>query len=88
MRKILRYGLPLLATTALWTSSALCDGGPKPPEQPKAKTIKELVDRYDSSSCLECHDKAHKEWANSLHSRSILGTGRTAPTFVTSLEVG
>lgn len=88
MRKILRIGLPLLATTALWTATAYCEGGPKPPEQPKAKTIKELVDRYDSSSCLECHEETHNQWSNSLHSRSMLGTGRTAPTIITAMEVG
>lgn len=88
MRKIVKIGVPLLAATALWTSSAYCDGGPKPKEMPKAKSIKELVERYDSSSCVECHQEAHDQWANSLHSRSILGTGRTAPTFITAMEVG
>lgn len=88
MRKILRIGLPLLAVTALWTATAYCEGGPKPAEQPKAKTIKELVERYDSSSCVECHEEAHGQWENSLHSRSMLGTGRTAPTIITAMEVG
>lgn len=88
MRKMLRIGLPLLATTALWTSTAYCEGGPRPPELPKAKTIQELVARYDSGSCIECHEETHKQWANSLHSHSILGSPRTAPTIITAIEVG
>ena len=58
---------------------------------PKAKTIAELVKMYDSSSCLECHDKAHDEWQKSLHARSIFGdenVGRTAATFKTTIENG
>jgi hypothetical protein len=88
MKKAIKVGLSLFAATALWTTAGLCDGGPKPPEQKKAKTIKELVARYDSSGCIECHEEIHDQWANSLHSHSILGTPRTAPTIITAIEVG
>lgn len=56
--------------------------------QPKANSIAELVARYDSSSCIGCHQQAHDEWAKSLHARSIFGTGRTAATFKTTIVNG
>jgi hypothetical protein len=54
----------------------------------KARTIAELVARYDSSSCVECHQDVHDQWARSVHSRSIFGTGRTAATFRTAVHNG
>ncbi len=48
----------------------------------------ELAARYDSSSCKECHEEIYEEWENSLHARSLYGTGRTAPTIITSIEKG
>lgn len=56
--------------------------------QPKANSIAELAARYDSSSCVGCHQQAHDEWAKSLHARSIFGTGRTAATFKTAIVNG
>ncbi len=57
-------------------------------ELPKAKTMAELAARYDSSSCKECHEEIYEQWENSLHARSLFGTGRTAPTIITSIEKG
>ena len=54
----------------------------------KAKTIAELAKMYDSSSCVECHQEQHDQSQKSIHSRSIYGTGRTALTFITSIENG
>jgi len=54
----------------------------------KAKTIAELVARYDSESCIECHEEAHEQWSESAHSRSLFGTGRTALTFRTAILNG
>ena len=56
--------------------------------QSKANSIAELAARYDSSSCIGCHQQAHDEWAKSLHARSIFGTGRTAATFKTTIING
>lgn len=56
--------------------------------RPKARTIAELVARYDSTSCVECHQEVHDEWSRSLHARSIFGTGRTAATFLTTIRNG
>lgn len=56
--------------------------------RPKANTIADLAARYDSSSCVECHQDVHDEWAQSLHARSIFGTGRTAATFNTAITNG
>ncbi len=88
MKKVVKIGLSLFAMTALCASGAQAAGGPKPAEMPKAKTIKELAARYDSSGCMECHEDNHDEWSDSLHSRSILGTPRTAPTILTAIEKG
>jgi hypothetical protein len=56
--------------------------------QPKANSIAELAARYDSSSCVGCHQDAHDQWSKSLHARSIFGTGRTAATFKTAIING
>jgi hypothetical protein len=56
--------------------------------RPKATSIAELAARYDSRPCLECHGAIHKEWAQSLHSHSLFGTGRTAATLKTTILNG
>lgn len=58
------------------------------PTPGKARSIAELAARYDSSSCVECHQDAHDQWARSVHSRSIFGTGRTAATLMTAIKNG
>lgn len=88
MKKVLVTGLSCLLISFLPAATVLAAGGPKPEPLPKAKTIKELAARYDSSGCMECHEEIHEEWANSLHSRSILGSPRTAPTILTSIDIG
>ncbi len=88
MRKAFVAWLGCIAMTATMAVSANAAGGPKPEPLPKAKTIKELAERYDSSRCMECHEEAHEEWSNSLHAKSILGTPRTAPTIITAVEKG
>jgi hypothetical protein len=54
----------------------------------KATTLQELIAMYDSSSCIECHQEIHDDWAESAHSRSVYGTGRTAATFRTAFTNG
>ena len=44
----------------------------------KAKTIDELAQMYDVSSCKQCHPKIYEEWEKSIHSHSLIGTGSTA----------
>ena len=88
MRKTVVAWLGCFALTATMALYAHGAGGPKPEPLPKAKTIKELAERYDSSKCLECHEEAHEQWSNSLHSKSILGSPRTAPTIITAIEKG
>ncbi len=76
-------------TACLFVSfSAYGAGGPKTEPLPKAKTIAELAERYDSSGCADCHEDVHDEWSESLHSKSILGTPRTAPTIITAIDKG
>ncbi len=57
-------------------------------ETKKATTIDELAKRYDSTGCKQCHEGIYNEWEQSIHSRSIFGTGRTAATIKTTGSVG
>jgi len=86
---------PTAVLALLVTGSMLCWAAPPGvgrdqtlAAQPKANSIAELAARYDSSSCIECHQQAHDEWAKSIHARSIFGTGRTALTFKTAIVNG
>lgn len=52
----------------------------------KAKTIDELVKRYDSSSCKQCHAETHGQWEKSHHYKTLIGTkGRTTSTWTAYL---
>lgn len=88
MRKVLPAVLMCVSLTFTFAGYCFGDGGPEPPPLPKAKTIKELAERYDSSRCMDCHEDIYDEWANSLHSHSVLGSPRTAPTIITAIEKG
>jgi hypothetical protein len=88
MRKHLTIAFVCLSACMLISFSALGAGGPKPQPLPKAKTIAELAERYDSSVCADCHEDTHDEWSESLHAKSILGSPRTAPTIITAIDKG
>lgn len=88
MRKSSLIALVCFAACGLIAFNVSGAGGPKPSPPPKAKTIAELAARYDSSGCMECHEDIHDEWSESLHSKSILGSPRTAPTIITAIEKG
>jgi hypothetical protein len=88
MKKFFGAGLLCCSLVLLLAVNGYSEGGAKPKPPPKAKTIKELAARYDSGKCLECHEEVHEQWSNSLHSRSILGSPRTAPTIVTAVDKG
>jgi hypothetical protein len=89
---------PLIVSTAVAALLAVAAAVPAAPPgpgrertiaaQPKAKTIAELAARYDSKACAECHEDAHEQWSNSVHARSIFGTGRIASTFKTTVLNG
>jgi hypothetical protein len=57
-------------------------------EQKKAKSIDELAKMYDSSGCKQCHEGIYSDWEQSLHAKSMFGTGRTAATIKTTVSVG
>ena len=78
----------LSAAVAAATAGAAPAKSRAPAAAGKATTLAELAARYDSSSCVECHQEAHDQWARSVHSRSIFGTGRTAATFMTAIRNG
>jgi hypothetical protein len=94
MTTLPRKGLvPALAGVAVLLLAGAVSSAPAPrtraPAAPaKADSIAELVARYDSTSCVECHEDAHDQWARSVHARSIFGTGRTAATFMTAIRNG
>ncbi len=89
LRTITLAGLMLLTGVATALASPAGIGRDQTiAAQPKANSIAELAARYDSSSCVGCHQQAHDEWAKSLHARSIFGTGRTAATFKTAIVNG
>jgi nitrate/TMAO reductase-like tetraheme cytochrome c subunit len=90
-----KFVLPLLSclavavlATAVWAAPVGIGRDKTLAAQPKANSIAELAARYDSKSCVDCHQQAHDEWAKSLHARSIFGTGRTAATFKTAIING
>jgi hypothetical protein len=39
----------------------------------KASTLDELIKMFDSSSCMECHDKIYEQWQKSHHARPLIG---------------
>jgi hypothetical protein len=88
MKNTFTTALACIVACTLLTLNAYGEGGPKQDPLPKAKTIAELAERYDSSRCIDCHEEAHDEWSESLHSKSILGSPRTAPTIITTIEKG
>lgn len=88
MKNAFKVVLACIAACTLVSFTAYGAGGPKPEPLPKAKTIAELAERYDSSRCADCHEEAHEEWSESLHAKSILGSPRTAPTIITAIEKG
>ncbi len=96
MKRMLSARLTLLAAAWAFAGGAAAvaasPGGPEAgmiaAKKGKAKTIAELVAMYDSSSCIECHQDIHDDWAKSIHSRSIYGSGRTAATFRTTVVNG
>ncbi len=52
----------------------------------KARTVKELVQRYDSSGCKTCHAEIFGQWEKSHHHKTLIGTkGRTASTWAAYL---
>jgi hypothetical protein len=57
-------------------------------ETKKATSIDELAAMYDSTGCKTCHEDIYKEWEQSIHAKSIYGTGRTAATIKTTVTVG
>jgi len=70
------------------TLAAILQSGVYAAEMKKATSIDELARMYDSTGCKSCHETIYQEWEQSIHSRSIFGTGRTAATIKTTVAVG
>lgn len=57
------------AALLLWGAGlAWSGGGP-----PRAKSLAELLERYDSKRCQECHAEIYQQWSRSHHARSLMG---------------
>jgi len=39
----------------------------------RVSTLDELITRFDSSSCKECHEKIFEQWGKSHHARPLMG---------------
>ena len=50
-----------------------------------ANTIDELEAMFDESSCMDCHDEIHSEWADSWHAKSIVSSLGSFRNFI---EIG
>lgn len=85
--KVFRF-IALLAFFVLSCTFLMTGENVHAAEVKKANSIDELAKMYDSSSCKDCHEDIYKEWSQSIHSRSIFGTGRTAATIKTTVAVG
>ncbi len=60
------------------------------PVQAKAQSIDELAARYDVTDCRGCHEEVFEQWEQSMHARSMVGSGsgRTRATFKTLVTRG
>jgi hypothetical protein len=50
------------------------------------RSLDELIKKFDSSSCENCHSKVHQEWAKSFHGRSIVQSLGSLRTYIDALE--
>ncbi len=57
-------------------------------KQPKARSVAELAERYDSEHCGECHQEVYRQWKNSIHARPLIGTGRTVGSLGATITSG
>ena len=76
------------AALAVLFPALLISQGAQAAETKKPASIDELAAMYDSNGCKQCHEGVYNEWEQSLHARSIFGTGRTTLTVKTTIEVG
>lgn len=51
----------------------------------QAETIDELVEMFDESSCMDCHDEIHNEWSGSWHAQSVVSSLGSIHNFI---EIG
>ncbi len=54
----------------------------------KAQSVDDLAKLYDVASCKPCHAKIYEEWEQSMHARSLIGTGRTIGGFKGMIAAG
>jgi hypothetical protein len=69
--------LAILAMVALPLAALIATPKAGLAEVKKAASVDELAKMYDSSSCKECHKEIYEQWEKSIHSRSLIGSGRT-----------
>ncbi len=52
---------------------AICLGSGFSWAQAPSQNLTELISRYNSASCRECHTEIYEKWAGSHHARSMMG---------------
>lgn len=51
----------------------------------QANSIDELLEMFDESSCMECHEEVHGEWADSWHAKAVVSSLKGMHNFI---EIG
>ncbi len=51
----------------------------------QANSIDELLEMFDESSCMECHEEVHGEWAESWHAKAVVSSLKGMHNFI---EIG
>lgn len=54
-------------------------------EEKMADSIDELLTMFDESSCMECHEEIHAQWADSWHAKSVVSSLKGMHNFI---EIG
>lgn len=70
MKKI----LPVLLGVVLWVTLALAQNTTKGKAR-EITSLKDLIARYNSESCKECHEEIYGQWEKSHHARPLMGIG-------------
>ncbi len=54
-------------------------------EEKLANSIDELLEMFDESSCMECHEETHNEWQDSWHAQAVVSSLKGMHNFI---EIG
>jgi len=72
MSRVLKSGASVLGLIIIVCLTWVASRSLAAPQAPK-DGLADLIARYDSSSCRECHEDIHQQWERSHHARSLMG---------------